>query len=445
MATIIEGAETEFTREATRFRESLGRTGPLVSLFDFLVERAADDHIPKEIEIAHEVFGRSTDFETAQDASVRVYIHRLRRKLDEFYAGSTGPRLLIPRGEYRLSLATDEDAGSTAIDEEPAEDAPPRRFYQKRLFWLGIVLLIALIVAAVLAFAKSRPDNPNRAVMDTVLWKPLTQTNRLTFVVLGDYYIFGEAPDEMAVKRLVREFSINSREDLDQYLMTHPEDASRFVDVGLHYLPTGTAKALSDILPLVNEASSGSTARARVLTTSELTPYILKGANIVYVGFLSGLGMLRDPLFEVSGFSVGDSYDELVDRATGKKYTSDWVAVTDNRTPHRDYGYLASFPGPSGNRVLIIAGTRDAAVMQVAEVASDKAQLKQLAGKTGAQGAFEALYEVRTLGNLNLGARLLLARALKLNGVWRSNQPRQTFPDQTPPSDQLGSDRKENP
>jgi hypothetical protein len=271
--------------------------------------------------------------------------------------------------------------------------------------------------------------------MNTILWQPLAESDRLTFVVLGDYYIFGEAPHEMEVKRLVREFSINSREDLDQYLMTHPEDAGRFVDIGLHYLPTGTATALGDLLPYVNTALGRA---ARVITVSELTPYILKGANMVYVGYLSGLGMLRDPLFEASGFAVGDSYDELIDRATGKRYTSDWVAVTDNRTPHRDYAYLASFPGPSGNWIVVVAGTRDAAVMQAAELAADRKQLDIIASKAGGGRAFEALYEVRTLGNLNLGARLVVARPLKVAGMWRSERASQVFPDQQPVSDRLG-------
>ena len=146
--------------------------------------------------------------------------------------------------------------------------------------------------------------------------------------------------------------------------------------------------------------------------------------------------MLRDALFAASGFSVGASYDELIDRATKKKYTSDWVEIADNRT-HRDYGYLASFPGPSGNWMVIVAGTRNAAVMQIAEVATDKAQLDQLAGKAGGKGAFEALYEVRRLGNLNVGSRLILARPLQTSGMWRSERPRQIFPSQIPASDRL--------
>jgi hypothetical protein len=184
----------------------------------------------------------------------------------------------------------------------------------------------------------------------------------------------------------------------------HPDDADRFVDVGPHYLPTSTATGLRDVLPIVNAVAAGSSGQPSVLIASELTPGILKSANIVHVGFLSGLGVVRDPLFESSGFAIGASYDELIDRASNIRYMSDWGEVTENRTPHRDYGYLASFPGAAGTRIVIVAGTRDAAVMQAAEVASDKAQLDQLAGKANCQGAFEGLHEVRTLGNLNLGA-----------------------------------------
>lgn len=449
MHIAAEDVDARFTIEVDRFRASLGRSGLLVRLFDFLVERSAADRIPKEIEVAQEVFDRSTDFEATQDASVRVYIHRLRRKLDEFYAGSDGPRLVIPRGEYRISLTHVEAEPAlpegAVIFPAAAQPQPPARTRRWRWWGIGAGLFVALNIAAWLLIARARPVDPNLAVMDSVVWKPLADSHRLTFVVLGDYYIFGEAQDEMEVTRLVREFSINSRADLDQYLMMHPDDAGRFVDVGLHYLPTGTATALGDLLPFVNTAATRRTGRTRVLTVSELTPYILKGANIVYVGYLSGLGLLRDPLFQASGFAVGGSYDELVDRASGKRYTSDWSEITDNRTPHRDYGYLASLPGPSGNRILIVAGTRDAAVMQTAEVATDKAQLDRLAGKTGNRGAFEALYEVRTLGNLNLGARLVLARPLKVSGMWRSDRADQTFPDQLPPSDRLGSDRKAQP
>lgn len=425
---------TRLAAEAERVRTGLGRSDLLIRLFDFLLECSLAGHAPKEIEIGQQVFGRGTEFDVVQDASVRVYAHRLRKKLDEYYA-DTPPgidRLTLPRGEYRLRLA---DAATAAdLAEEPAPtpvpgEARPRRGVGR--FWAIVGLFAAINAVGWLVYLGMRqPDVAAKRVAQTAFWKPLSDSKQPTMIVTGDYYIFGEAPDKYQVTRLVREFAVNSRDDLDVYLMAHPADMGRYVDVDLHYLPVSVGSALRDVLPIIDAGISAGGMRPPVMTMSQLPPTVLKGGNIVYIGFLSGLGILRDPLFGASGFKVGDSYDELIDKKTGRHFDSDWGVVSDGKTPHRDYAYLASLPGPNGNHLLVIAGTRDAAVMQAAEIAADQAQLARIAKKAG-EGPFEALYEVHTLGNQNLGSELLLARPLHAAGIWQPNQPaEQNFPDQ---------------
>ncbi|MDB5690355.1 MAG: hypothetical protein JWL91_2231 [Sphingomonas bacterium] len=419
-----------------RTRAALGKSALMNRLFDFLLEQSLAGRSPKEVEVAREVFGKDARFDISQDASVRVYIHRLRRKLDEVYRDAPGERLIIPRGEYRLAIAAPAgaevaDAPSPVEGEEapaPGEGRAPIAIRSRRRSALALLaaLLAGLVLGAVL-WSLTRPvPAPDRAAA-APFWRPLSAAGRATYLVTGDYYIFGEAREGGQVTRLVREFAINSRADLDQYLMMHPDEYSRYVDLDLHYLPVSAGSALRDIVPVANAATAP--ARPRVVAMSRMTPEMLKSANIVYVGFLSALGLLRDPLFDASGFEVGASYDELVDRATGKHYVSDWEEIADNRTPHRDYAYLASFPGPSGNRVLIVAGTRDPAVMQAAEIAGDRAQLDRIAAAAGKADAFEALYEVRMMGTLNLDSRLVLARPLKVAGLWQAGVPAQNFPD----------------
>lgn len=410
-----DSPNAQIATEAARVRVALGRSIPLIQLLDFLLQSSLAGRVPKEIEIAHQVFGKSTAFDMMQDASVRVYIHRLRRKIDEFYAGATGPCLIIPKGEYRLAI----DLRAAGADDMPQEaEAPqidgPRRRLASRTFWLAGAILIAVNVAIWLLVIQFRPVDPNHQLAETPFWKQLAEGGRPIFLVTGDYYIFGDAPTGGQVTRLVRDFSINSQEDLDHYLVDHPDERPRFTDVDLHYLPASTARALADLLPIVNTTAK-LPVRPWVLTVSEITPDTLKGVNILYVGLLSGLAILHDPLFEVAGISVGANYDELIDRASGKRYTSDWSNVTGRRTQHRDYAYLASFPGASGNRVLVVSGTRDAGVKQAAEIAKDKKQLDQIAQRVGDHASFEALYEVRTLGNVNLGSTLVLARPLNIN------------------------------
>ena len=445
MTTSAADHQARVARMAEELRAGgrLGASELIARLFDFLLEQSLLDRSPKEIEIAQKVFGKDVGYDEARDASVRVYIHRLRRKLDEIYAGTTGERLTIPRGEYRLTIeapaaleAAEEDAASPlpTVAEPPVAPAAPRP--NRRHLAAAVAIILTFAAGALLGgylWSGHGRSNRSGAVAAAVPWQPIAGNRRLTFVVTGDYYIFGEAPAASQVTRLVREFAINSRGDLDEYLMSHPKDYGRYVDLDLHYLPVSTGYALREVLPLVDDMARGAqVARPFVITMSRLTAEAMKGSNIIYVGFLSGLGLLRDPLFEASGFRVGASYDELIDVASGKHYISDWDEVTDNQMPRRDYAYLSSFPGPSGNRILVIAGTRDAAVTQAAEIAVDKAQLDQIAARTKGAANFEALYEVRTLGTLNLTSTLVLARPLKLGSLWRPGGPAEAFPDQMP-------------
>jgi hypothetical protein len=420
-----------------RANGTIGRSELINRLFDFLLEQSLAGRSPKEVEVAQEVFGRDARFDMNQDASVRVHIHRLRRKLEEASAGMTGDWLTIPRGEYRLAVQGPnvETEGEPLPDADDPVPAVPRRLHPtRRSMWTFAGLALAVAIGAAFSPLVWKPgvrSGDLSPLAESAFWKPLATSQRLSFLVTGDYYIFGEAPNTVQVTRLVREFSINSREDLDEYLMTHPDDYGRYVDMDLHYLPVSTGYALREVLPVMNNlVRNAGMGRPYAITMSRLASEAIKGSNIIYVGYLSGLGVLRDPLLEASGLSIGSSYDELVDRASGRHYISGEEKVTGNRSPRRDFAYIASFPGPSGNRILIIAGTRDAAVMQAAEVATDKAQLDRIAARAGNDVNFEALFEVRTLGTLNLGSTLVLSRPLKLDRLWRPGAMPGKAPDQ---------------
>ncbi len=425
--------DADLAVEAERFRASgaLGRSDLMVRLFDFLLERSLAGDVPKEVEVAQDVFGKDAGFDAVQDASVRVTIFRLRRKLDEYYAATPGDRnrLFIPRGEYRLSVAPADAVPPIPPEEEEALAEPAARRLPAGWLWVGLAALLLLVSAAGWWWVLEKDRDPGLAALDTPPWSSFDSSRWPMFVVVGDYYIFGEADAAGGLSRLVREFSINSREDLDQYLMLHPEQMDRYVNLDLQYLPTGAASALASVLPLARKAGASAAGPLRVITSSALTPGMIKGVNIVYVGYLSGLGLLREPVFGASNFEVGASYDELIDRRTRKRYLSDWSRVVDGRSASRDYAYIASIPAPSGNRIMVVSGTRDAALRQAAEIAADPAELKKIVDKVGDR-PFEALFEVQTLGSADLGSRLVAAYPVEPAKLWQTdNAPPERFPD----------------
>jgi hypothetical protein len=66
----------------------------------------------------------------------------------------------------------------------------------------------------------------------------------------------------------------------------------------------GATLALRELMPLVRRVA-GAPERVRVVTGSQLTPEMLKGSDIVYVGYLSALRLLQAPLDLGSAIFVG--------------------------------------------------------------------------------------------------------------------------------------------
>jgi len=391
---------------------ALDRSVPLHRLFQFLLACTLEGRLPRETDVAADLFGSESGFETSQDATVRVHVHRLRRKLEEFRLSypDEAAFLSIPRGDYRLVLhrrTSAQGAPLGALPHAAASASPAGR----RLWVLALAgLLIVNITGWALVGMRDHRPGEAQALEKATFWAGMARSSRPTVVVVGDYYIVGEAANGMEVTRLVREFSINSRDDLDEYLMFHPEKIGRLVDLNLHYLPVGAASALRSLMPMIDDLERHG--HVRVITMSQLTPQILKGSNVIYIGFLSGLGMLRDVVFEQSSLAVGESYDELVDTKSKKRFLSDWADVASGRTSQRDYGYLANFVLPGGQQLVVIAGMRDAALSQAAESAADPGMLAEIQRRTRGAHSTESLLEVSTLGNAALTGRLVLARPL---------------------------------
>jgi hypothetical protein len=135
----LTDASEALRQEAERVQASgaLGESR-LRRLFDYLVENSLAGQSPKEVAIAIDVFGKTSDFDAAQDALVRVYIHKLRKALDEFYSsrGEPGARLHLPRGDYRLQLST-----------PPPALPGPEKTRNRRV---GLLRVLVVLIAAVM-------------------------------------------------------------------------------------------------------------------------------------------------------------------------------------------------------------------------------------------------------------------------------------------------------
>ena len=407
----------ELMHHAEQFRASglLGKPGTLSRLFDFLLARSLEGGAPKETEIALQVFGKSPGFDVSQDAVVRVYVHKLRRRLEEFNGRMPdAPNIIIPKGEYRLLLERPATEPVVAPVETSTPPVPVRR---ANWLGIGIATCCALIVGALLGagFSMGGAQWDMREVRHSAVWGPLLADDLPITIVVGDYYLLGEAnPQTGHIDRLVREFFINSHEDFRDHAELNPQLMQRYRNLDLTYLPAASAFALQDIVPVLGTAKP-----VRVVLMSQLDANALKNSHIVYIGYISGLGMLGDRVFAASRVSPGGSYDELVDTKTDHTYLSTAMGASSDGE-FRDYGYFSTFAGPNGNRVVVIAGTRDIGVMQIAQSLAARHDVDDLCKNAGKAPAFESLVEISGMGKTGFKSRSLFVSGMKAEKIWES-------------------------
>jgi hypothetical protein len=124
----------------------------------------------KEYNIATDVFGRPADFDQGSDAIVRVEMHRLRKKLKEFYAGEGAQQTLeivIQSGHYlpefvvrRKDLEISEAAVSGAVSSRSAETFSrelPKTQRLRLVVWVAIAtgIVVAALVAVLISFKRT--------------------------------------------------------------------------------------------------------------------------------------------------------------------------------------------------------------------------------------------------------------------------------------------------
>jgi hypothetical protein len=350
---------------------------------------------------------------------VRVYAHNLRQKLQQFYAEQGRDeqnQITIPKGEYRIALSTTQATETPVAAVAPTINAVAGARPSRMPLAFAAVLVVGLVAGAALDGLWSADRDPAaegyRELAASPLWSAIADDDLAVTMVVGDYYIFGERDRYGNVTRMVREFEINSSRDLDERFMLDPDSAESYVDLELTYLPTSAAYALRDLFGVLLAADK----QIRVVPSSKLDTTTIRSSHIVYVGYLSGMGMLGDFVFSGSDLMIGETYDELVLRSTGERFISE-AGLPVGLGSYRDYGLFATLPGPAGNQLVFVAGMRDEGLMQTAEAVSSAALLSaNVEAVTAEDGtvppAFELLYEVAGLERTNLDAMIVHAAPL---------------------------------
>jgi len=143
--------------------EVLSRSQQLRRFLSFIVEQrlAGQGHSLKESVLAHELYGKGTDFDGGTDPVVRVDARRLRDKLREYYEGRSDPVVIsLPKGSYVPAFEADSASPTHAVPPVVPADpqqAPPVPNFRLTTIAVSALTVVAAVIVAALAWRALSP------------------------------------------------------------------------------------------------------------------------------------------------------------------------------------------------------------------------------------------------------------------------------------------------
>lgn len=419
MSGIDAGAVRRYL-EKVQASEQFQKSDACRRLLRYLVERALAGEVPKEFEIAIDVFGKDASFNGAEDSVVRVAVRSLRQRLREYYAGAGRDDALhfaIPKGGYRLEALP----RAVALPQPPVAERQPR----SRALVVGTVLGVLALGASLLTNvyfwlrAPRTDESPARArLVDSAVWADLHTSDRRLTLVLGDTFMFTQLDPATGRTLTVRDTSINSSEELRAFLASNPSLAA---DRGQRYVSYFTRSAvlgMTSVLRMLDRP--GRQVEVRVL--EELQAEDIQEHDIVYVGPFARLGPLIGHYLQQLRYDYDAQHGSLTDTLSHQSY----LPAGELSHQRTDYGLIAKFQGPSGNHIMVFASVaRNVGLQQIVSTLTSVDGLAAFESKwrdryAEVPSSFEALVAVTGFRRTDLAAEVVDVNALPAPHLARS-------------------------
>jgi len=356
-------------------------------LLKYLVNCSLQGEIPKEFQIAADVFGRKYDPD--KEINVRVYMHNLRKKLKEYYATEGKEDELIlefPKGQYAISF-----------------NHSPIKSLKKQVYRFSPMLFVAslILLISVLLFQLVFPLNQ----VKIGFWNDFLANGFPTRMVLGDHYFYrGILPSGKTVT--MRDNRINSDADFDEYMKLHRELMEQREKTTLTYINNQAPLGLFYLMQLFG----GGNFDLEMDYASRTKIDDFRDRNLLFIGSFKTLQQLKNTVEK-----LGLVYQ--IEETQLEYQTADSSLTFDNRsTPYLSYEHatVAYFSTPDGRRVLFFLCDQDIGNMALIKFFTDRNRMKDFSKKLDELNTtnFKAVFEVKGENRTDFDISLLRIDAL---------------------------------
>ncbi len=394
MTTVVPSKE-DLYKQLQRIQQSnaLSRSSNLSKLLEYLVQKEIQrieqqlttTSLPKELEIAIDVFDKNVNFNSNEDASVRVHVSRLRKKLLEYYLQEGKQedfRIVIPVGEYRLVFIKNTHASTYVDSDKKAKKQSSFRLtalkgYQTKYLIPFCILSLLIHFFFITTFDVYKSDKTTL----NPIWAEYQSPKVKNIIVLG----------------------------------TQAESSMRETHHNDRRMSKGLVLAFKNILTLSNDFRY-----TPVILSSDLSANDIKQANIIYIGHFENMGVLAN-YFSGSQYS----FDSENNRLNVKNTTEAFYGPKNTSQQYTDYGLFAKVDGPRNNKIYIISGFTDSSLLWLSWFLTSNEETTQTSYAASLESELssqhknvEMLFKINSMDGQDLSHELISNATITSKTIW---------------------------
>jgi hypothetical protein len=356
-----------------------------------------------EYAVATEALGRRSDFDPKTDASVRVQISRLRRKLKDFYEleGAGEPFTLhIPMGTHTLSIvsSTSEALGPVIILPEIPEEAPapPPLSHRVQPVLVALCLILLALTSWLLWDRHERSKNLQHAtVSPTSFWRNFIGTGTPIKIILPTpvFFTYPNLPRIHLRDVDINDFQAWSNSNQIRTLAKAGDNPT------LDYSYTVTADTLAALDLARYLDSVGVSDQVAFEVTDDSSMNILEKNSVVAFGAHSTLHPFRDYLATMN-FSLARNESWVDNAHPTPDEQSRYFHTEQGRNHSIEPGIIAVLPARGPNlKLLIMQSRHTSALVSMLTSQIGNSLFEKIYQSHGSPRYFEMVVDIETEGD----------------------------------------------
>jgi len=382
-----------------------------------------------EYAIAVGALYRKEDFDPQIDATVRVQISRLRRRLKDYYLSegrSTNVRFTIPLGTHQLvldqvsedSLLLDDTTTSLFVKDR-SEVLPPGASAQTRSLTRSANLVILILGCLVLALtfvcvwqywqlrSQARTNSRGASAQLLPLWREFCANGKPARIVIPNPTFFTWTPANKP-GLIARDVQVNSFADIDK----SPGLSALRKQLGEPALSEFYAVS-SDVIASLKLMHYMDAGGASITTniSSDASAELFEGDNVILIGTPGTLTPFQNQLDRLY-FKFDPQARDLVNPHPIGTETAETRVIQESPSRSIYPGLVAFLPGSlKGSHVLILAGSETAGLVTYLTSTAGSQALQDARNRAGGAPFFEAAIVSEADGNTVLNSHMIAFRA----------------------------------